>query len=691
MTARLSLLDQPPSESPWAEERPISAVHTSGFREEPQVTQGHPPQTPQNGTVGEVPMKIYMEDGQAYGAHADPWGHQPPAIMLQTPQSTSAHEEYGYPQQQSQQVPDHARQSLEPEINTPAITVSNTTPGPPQDLLEFDEPANPEGHSLYRASSSVYESDKTEARESLSAIILPTGGPPPLPQRENPEESGHRSLAVPSAPLSEAEIKRQNEQKSETYSIRHVNWTDATGKLRQSPALVQNQNGPCPLLALVNSLVMSAGQDEQLPIIKALQTREQISLGLLIEALFDELTTCLGPDDELPDIEALSRFLTMLHTGMNVNPRLTLVWICLPLSTSLSCTLTLKQESEDAVGSFLQTSDIRLYGTFGIPLVHGWVASPSTETHAALMRVAQYHEDIQLLQFRKEELEDRVIRGGMLTPEEEQLTRDIYMIQRFVEVENATQLSTFGLKQLEEKITPGSVSILFRNDHFSTLYKHPESHKLFTLVTDAGYASHAEIVWESLVDVNGFNAGLFSGDFRPVGHAPSGAPGPAGPRTSSDAAGQEAIANEQSTATTLSPQEQADADYAYALSLQFQEEEQRETARNKVQARNRSASTPYRADQGPGSGSGSQNRFSTSRLSQQLGRLSQPRVQPGKGPSTDAGPPPPYEQATGIQPYGRSQANPYSSSQPGRRPPGATAFPALPDRPKDKNKECIVM
>jgi len=70
---------------------------------------------------------------------------------------------------------------------------------------------------------------------------------------------------------------------------------------------------------------MRAEKDAQPPIVRALQTRENISLGLLIEALFDELTTCLGPDEELPDIEALSRFLTMLHTGMNVNPRLTLV------------------------------------------------------------------------------------------------------------------------------------------------------------------------------------------------------------------------------------------------------------------------------------------------------------------------------------------------------------------------------
>jgi hypothetical protein len=96
--------------------------------------------------------------------------------------------------------------------------------------------------------------------------------------------------------------------------------------LLQSPILVQNKNGPCPLLALINALVLRADDpNAQPPIVRALKTREQISLGLLIEALFEELTTCLGPDDEFPDIEALAQFLTMLHTGMNVNPRLTLV------------------------------------------------------------------------------------------------------------------------------------------------------------------------------------------------------------------------------------------------------------------------------------------------------------------------------------------------------------------------------
>lgn len=91
----------------------------------------------------------------------------------------------------------------------------------------------------------------------------------------------------------------------------------------KAPILVQNKNGPCPLLALINALVLQADTTSQPPIVKALQTREQISLGLLIEAVFEELITRLGPEASLPDIEALAQFLTMLHTGMNVNPRLT--------------------------------------------------------------------------------------------------------------------------------------------------------------------------------------------------------------------------------------------------------------------------------------------------------------------------------------------------------------------------------
>jgi hypothetical protein len=146
-----------------------------------------------------------------------------------------------------------------------------------------------------------------------------------------PDGTREQSSPASSANISAADAAKQKQQRSETYSIRQINWTDRTGQLLQSPILVQNLNGPCPLLALINALVLLADPKTQTPVVRALRTREQISLGLLIEALFEELTTCLGPEEEFPDIEALTQFLTMLHTGMNVNPRLTLVSMVFPM------------------------------------------------------------------------------------------------------------------------------------------------------------------------------------------------------------------------------------------------------------------------------------------------------------------------------------------------------------------------
>lgn len=307
------------------------------------------------------------------------------------------------------------------------------------------------------------------------------------------------------------------------------------------------------------------------------------------------------------------------------------------------------------MGAFLETNDIRLYSTFGIPLVHGWVAAPSSQTNESLTRVGQYHEDVQLLHFRKEELEDRVFRGGALSPEEEQAMSDIQLVQQFG-VDNATQLSTFGLDRLAKKLAPGSVSILFRNDHFSTLYKHPQSHQLFTMVTDAGYSGHAEVVWECLADVSGSRAGFFSGDFRPVGHTPAGS-GLAGPRTTSSGAANSNIPGE-STKSTMSSQEQSDADYAYALQLQF-DEEQRDQRDQRDHNRRASAPSSWQTDGANGTHgrsasllNPSSNRGLRGSASHRRG-LSQSHLgRPGHtNDNPEDGPPPPYHQAADSPAY----------------------------------------
>lgn len=286
--------------------------------------------------------------------------------------------------------------------------------------------------------------------------------------------------------------------------------------------------------------------------------------------------------------------------------------------------------------------------------------------------------------------------------------KDIQTIQQFVDVDNATQLSAFGLDRLAQQLAPGSVSILFRNDHFSTLYKHPQLHQLFTMVSDAGYSGHAEVVWECLVDVSGSRAGFFSGDFRPVGNTPAESPGPAGPRSSSARAPNLDVPGEP-LKTSMSPQEQSDADYAYALQLQYDEEQ-----RNN-QDRNRRASAPqtprghasgrnaahYRSssavndvpDRG-GRGSGSTSDRRTLRPSHFGGATHSTNNNP------EDGPPPPYEQAAHSPIYSPaldgplftdfSQEDRYLRNLHGQRPgpPAST----LPDRPKDRNsKDCVVM
>ncbi|KAJ5104310.1 hypothetical protein NUU61_001657 [Penicillium alfredii] len=648
MTARLSLLDSE-QETSWTGP---SQSPAQPFVSQSQSLENQSPWAAQPSARVSTPQQIYLQGGQS-----NPYA---PAVVVQ-PSDQRPEDPYD-----DQQLYNPERLGSDAGINTPSATFSSATSATSHELIDLDVPSTLAAETgSRRPASSVYSSDAPDAKRDQAASPAPEMGSSVTPQLN--AATGQIPGPGSNTGISAVDATRQKEQRSETYSIRHIRWMNQSGQLLESPVLVQNENGPCPLLALINALVLRADTKTQPPIVKALQTRENISLGLLIEALFEELTTCLRPDEEFPDIEALTQFLTMLHTGMNVNPRLTL-------------------ESTDSLGTFFQTSDLRLYSTFGVSLIHGWLASWSSSTHAAMSRVAQYHEDIQLLPFRKQELEDRVMRDDSLSPQEEETMEDIQTIQRFVEIENATQLSPFGLTQLTTQLAPGSVSILFRNDHFSTLYKHPESCQLFTLVTDAGYANHAEVVWESLVDVTGFNSEFLSGDFRAVSQGQTETSGPAGPRSSSAAVTAGATASGEEHKDGFSTQEQRDADYAYALSLQFQEEERRETQNSNRGPR---ASQPVRA-----SNRSSPRITVPNRTSSVANHGSQPHN--GTDPDDPNAPPPTYEQAANspryspTQPRFPSARNRYSSNRTSRSNwPRATA--GGPIRPNEGSKDCVMM
>lgn len=401
----------------------------------------------------------------------------------------------------------------------------------------------------------------------------PNGPPPPKPPRPSVATS-----------LSDAQISKLQEQRNETYQIKHFNWFDhSTNKLRRSSMLTQNQNGPCPLLALVNALILGAKEGSQDALDNALRSREQVSLGLIIETLMDELLSGGHEDslNSLPDLDELNAFLMRLHTGMNANPRFTSTEQQPNLMDARNSMLHIPQSvnTDRKMGTFETTQDIKLYSSFSIPLVHGWLPSRTDPARAAFGRSAQTYEDAQALMFGEEELEYKLSNGG-LSKEEQQLWQDITAIKDFLK-SHPTQLSPFGLDIIHESLFPGSFAIMFRNDHFSTIYKHPETGQLFTLVTDAGYADRDEIVWESLVDVNGQDCEFFSGDFRHVGNNQNeaiSAPAP-GPRRSSQYLSSPTVA--EAPVSPQEQQEQHDADFAMAL--QMQEEEEQAAARARRQ------------------------------------------------------------------------------------------------------------
>ncbi|RMZ73152.1 hypothetical protein GMOD_00008947 [Pyrenophora seminiperda CCB06] len=426
--------------------------------------------------------------------------------------------------------------------------------------------------------------------------------PPALPPRRSNEDM---APAMPPRPIDtgvgsaaastiESPNTRMNRQRKEHYQIKQIRWLDHnTQEMRVSPVLTQNLNGPCPLLALVNALVLSTPPRLETALVETLRTRETVSLGLLLDAVFEELMSGRRGDaaQELPDVSELYKFLLALHTGLNVNP------MFVPDANPGSGNAALTNRA----GAFENTQDMKLYRTFNIPLMHGWLPEAGSVACDAFTRIAPSYETSQFVQFQEEELNTKLASGDSLNEEEQQMFTDIHAIKEFL-LTWPTQLSEYGLKVIRDNLQLGQVAILFRNDHFSTLCKNPRNGELVTLVTDQGYSGHDEIVWESLTDVNGQGSQLFSGDFRSVDNSDISAGQPQsqsqlgvddnqGWTTVQGRRGQQQSDTSQATDTTssneLSRAEQEDHDLALALQLQEEEEDRqrRETEQRERDAR----------------------------------------------------------------------------------------------------------
>lgn len=373
--------------------------------------------------------------------------------------------------------------------------------------LEVDSPPAAQTPPLSTIPPTAAESTSQPQASDGSPSVLAKGKAPVVPDKLSSQPERHEDT---SKPRIEAPRVSADGQSNTVYQIKHIRWEDARSKINPcySPILTQNANGPCPLLALVNALSLSTPPELVTPFLDTLRTREQISLGLLLDAVFEELMSDRrsGKRPDLPDVGELYSFLVTLHTGMNVNPR----FVPPPSNKDHAA------NTDYASGTFEHTREMRLYSAFEIPLIHGWIPHKHELAYIAFERIAQSYEDAQNVQFEEDDLEQKQTAGD-INPDELNKLNDLKTIGQFFAYW-PTQLTAHGLDVMNRTVAPGQICILFRNDHFSMLYKEPRSSRLMTLVTDAGYATHDEIVWESLVDITGTKGEWFSGDFRSVSH-----------------------------------------------------------------------------------------------------------------------------------------------------------------------------
>jgi hypothetical protein len=241
--------------------------------------------------------------------------------------------------------------------------------------------------------------------------------------------------------------------------------------------LTQNENGPCPLVALVNTMLLSEASrgDGPSTLASYITGKDEVEIDQVLAILADSALE--RKVDNHGDVKEVLRFLPLLVTGLNVN---------------------LKFD-----GTFADTPEMALFRIYDVDVVHGWVCDAKDPQQARALEVDSYDESQSLLVRYYE---------GHANPQETELA---ISMESFIR-EYPTQLTPYGLQFLSDLLEPGSFAVFFRNDHFSTLYRARASDaaaKLFTLVTDTGFRRERHIVWQSVLSVTGADDNFYGANF----------------------------------------------------------------------------------------------------------------------------------------------------------------------------------
>jgi hypothetical protein len=223
--------------------------------------------------------------------------------------------------------------------------------------------------------------------------------------------------------------------------------------------ILQNENGPCPLIAICNILALRKE-------IRWPSAPSGVPLATLLNSLVGHLYE-RGGNNHDPErdhmLDEAVKAIPLLQYGLDVNVRF--------------------RNSED----YEFNAHTVVLDLLRIRLVHGWVIDPQNALLLEAVGSNGYNQ-----------LQDMFV-GQQHSPDAT-VTPHHEVINEFLST-TPSQMTTYGLFQLTAKIGEDDLAMLFRANHFSVICKYHGA--LYTLVTDIGYQRHSNAIWERIIDAEG--------------------------------------------------------------------------------------------------------------------------------------------------------------------------------------------
>jgi len=338
----------------------------------------------------------------------------------------------------------------------------------PQEIIkneptEFEELAK---ESSNEAMAEDTANDSAEELHKVSEAIQPEStiedDKKEIEIKEEPEKDDSNCSEVQGA----AACASSNDEN--IYSLKWISFNS-----KETPIVLQNRNGQCPLIAIANILLLR--NKMKLP-----DDLDYVTNSTLIHHIGDALFNIV-PDNVSEEIR--------LNLEKNISDGISLL-------DRLQYGLDVNVKFKD-VRQFEYTSELNVFDIFGINLYHGWIVDKHDVALYSLINDLSYNQ-----------LVEKIINLRSSTNSDD--TTKAIVLESFLN-DSASQMTYCGLTSLHECIEERELAILFRNNHFSVVYKNQD--KLFQSVTDEGFLTRKNVVWETMENIDG-NGDFYDSNFK---------------------------------------------------------------------------------------------------------------------------------------------------------------------------------